>query len=258
MAVVDALLNTTLSAAIRVQVGAKVNGLENLPQRGPAIVLPGPHACESESLAVAAYMSQLRPAFYAKAEYWGRAGFQGALLRRLMEVSGNVPVNRRDPNQADAAINAGVALLLQERALAVYPEGTRTLDTEVKNVYAAYPGFAHTLMRASYLLFLATGVWPNIPIIPVGLIGMRATMPARGGLWPAWCRGKTAINIGAPIYLGVAERETIMTRGHLRDGKVVILGQNRIAQQLGETAMRAVAELSGYTYVPRRLEIPRG
>lgn len=218
-----------LGPLIRHRVHATVIGRENLPRSGPYILAMGSHKTELESAVVSSWLRERTLHFYAKAEYWQK----GRVLRWFMNTIGQIPVERGDARKALAAISDGADLLRRGGVLAVYPEGTRSPDDRL---HGAYPGTVRTLIEAG----------GDMPIVPVGLIGMEAVSPTGGGLWPN--RASVTVVIGKPIYLTPKERWA------LAHGKKLAVGV--VTQRASREMMRAIAGLCGKEYVDKRLPIP--
>lgn len=165
---------------------AHVVGRENLPREGPFIIAAGPHRTEFESALLACNLSEYELHFFAKAEYW-----KGSKLKRwFMDGTGMIPVDRQDSRAAVAQIRQGAEILREGGIVAVYPEGTRGTDAYV---HKGHTGAVRTALQASKLL-----PGGNVPIIPVGMIGMRELNPP--GEKFKLRRGRCTIVIGEPIY----------------------------------------------------------
>lgn len=163
---------------IRLFFRVHVEGLENLPRRGPYIVALGPHRTEMESLIVATYLPVwLR--FFAKQEYWDKH----PILGKIMTGIGLIPLSRSAKAMA-VQIKEGIEVSKKGHILAMYVEATRGFD---ESMHRGYPGFAIISMRSG-----------GVPIVPVGLIGMRKFNPPgkKFRLRP----GRATIVIGEPIY----------------------------------------------------------
>ncbi len=214
---------------LRHMVKAEIEGLENLPRRGGYILAMGSHKTELESAIVSSWLRRRKIHFYAKAEYWRK----NRLLAWFMTAIGQVPVDRGDAQKADQAINVGAELLRQGEIIGIYPEGTRSPDDRL---HGGHTGFARTLVRAG----------GDVPVVPVGLIGMEAISPGGSGYLPR--KGTVKIMIGEPIYLSPAEQLAI------KSGRP---GEALVSRALTKRVMLAIADLCGKPYDPARLNIPR-
>lgn len=115
----------------------------------------------------------------------------------------------------------------------MYPEGTRSPD---EFVHKGYTGFVRTVIRAG----------GDVPIIPVGLVGMESVSPSGSGFVPK--RGNVVIVIGEPIYLTKAEKLL---------AKSERFGQAQVARIVTDRVMRKIAELSGKQYSNEHLVVPQ-
>lgn len=196
----------------------------------------GSHTTELESAVVAVWLRHRQIHFYAKAEYWRK----GWLVRWFMNVVGQIPVERNDARKALEAIEAGAEVLRNGGVLAVYPEGTRSLDGKL---HGAYPGTVRTMMQAVEVRAVPAG---RVPIVPVGLINMDAMSPTGSGFWPKRCQ--VTIVIGKPIYLSQSEQRALAHSERIAKSAVT----RRISQEM----MEEISKLCGKPYTLERLSIP--
>ena len=103
-----------------------VQGLENIPSRGPAI-LASNHLSFSDSVFLALMVSR-RVTFLAKSEYFTGKGFKGLLSRWFFRGAGQVPIDRASGTAAQDALDTGTRILREGKLLGIYPEGTRSPD----------------------------------------------------------------------------------------------------------------------------------
>jgi 1-acyl-sn-glycerol-3-phosphate acyltransferase len=157
----------------------KVEGLENIPQTGPAI-LASNHLAVADSFYLPLVVRR-RITFLAKAEYFTGTGCKGRFLRWFYSTTGQVPIDRTDADTAQAALNTAVRLLNEGRLLGMYPEGTRSPDGRL---YKGKTGLAR--------LALHTGV----PVIPVAMIGTDVVNPPGSKMWKF---GRVTVRFGAPM-----------------------------------------------------------
>jgi 1-acyl-sn-glycerol-3-phosphate acyltransferase len=152
----------------------RVEGADRVPQRGPVILASNHDSfVDIPLLAVAV----ARPVWcMAKQEL-----FRSAFGRWFFHSLGGFPV-RRDRNDV-GAVRAGLAVLRWGRALAMYPEGTRSTEL---------------------LPFLGGSAWMALvigaPLVPVRTIGTRESLPP-GSLWPR--RSEVRVVFGEPLLPGV-------------------------------------------------------
>src|SRR4249920_3148052 len=81
----------------------KVEGLEYVPQSGPAI-LASNHLAVADSFYLPLVVRR-RITFLAKAEYFTGTGLKGRFLAWFYTVAGQVPIDRTDADSAQAALD---------------------------------------------------------------------------------------------------------------------------------------------------------
>lgn len=178
-----------LYGAMKVSVGGPlkmifrpwVEGLENVPAEGPAI-LASNHLSFSDSFFLPAVLDR-KVTFIAKAEYFTTPGVKGRLTAAFFKGVGQLPVDRSGARGAgEAAIRSGIGVLERGELFGIYPEGTRSPDGRL---YRGKPG---GLARVA----LATGA----PVIPVAMIDTEKIQPP-GQVMPKIMR--PGIRIGRPL-----------------------------------------------------------
>ena len=153
----------------------EVEGLDGLPETGPAILCPN-HVSVFDSFVLPAVLPRALT-YVGKAEYlddWKTA--------KLFPALGMIPIDRRGGDHARAALDAAKAVLRGGAWFGIYPEGTRSRS-----------GKLHKGHTGAARLAVETGT----PIYPVGLVGTRQIQPpdqARPNLFE-----KATIRIGTPI-----------------------------------------------------------
>lgn len=138
-----------------------VEGLENIPAEGPAI-LASNHLSFSDSFFLPAVLDR-KVTFIAKAEYFTTPGVKGKLTAAFFKGVGQLPVDRSGSAARKAAIKSGIEVLERGELFGIYPEGTRSPDGRL---YRGKPG---GLARVA----LATGA----PVIPVAMIDTEKIQP---------------------------------------------------------------------------------
>ncbi|UGY90911.1 lysophospholipid acyltransferase family protein [Streptomyces gobiensis] len=193
-----------------------VEGLENIPAEGPAI-LASNHLSFSDSFFLPAVLER-KVTFVAKAEYFTSPGVKGKLTAAFFKGVGQLPVDRSGARgAAEAAIKSAVDVLERGELFGIYPEGTRSPDGRL---YRGKPG---GLARIA----LATGV----PVIPVAMIDTEKIQPP-GKVVPKLMR--PGIRIGKPLDF---------SRYHGMDG------DRFIQRSLTDEVMYEIMKLSGQEYV---------
>jgi len=106
-----------------------VQGLENIPSKGPAI-LASNHLSFSDSIFLP-LMVPRRVTFLAKSEYFTGKGIKGVLSRWFFRGAGQVPIDRASGTAAKDALDTGTRILGEGKLLGIYPEGTRSPDARL-------------------------------------------------------------------------------------------------------------------------------
>jgi len=157
----------------------KVEGLEHVPDSGPAI-LASNHLAVADSFYLPLVVRR-RITFLAKSEYFTGTGLKGRLTAWFYTVAGQVPIDRADADAAQAALTTAQRLLDDGKLLGMYPEGTRSPDGRL---YKGKTGLAR--------LALETGV----PVIPVAMIGTDVVNPPGSKMWRF---GRVTVRFGKPM-----------------------------------------------------------
>lgn len=155
----------------------RVEGRENVPRTGP-VIFASNHLSFIDSVAIP--VASPRPVhFLAKSSY-----FEKWASRQFFTAIGAIAVERGAGQAALDALDQQRALLEDDRAVALYPEGTRSLDGRL---YKGRTGVA--------FLALQTGA----PVVPVGLIGTDKVMPV-GAKVPT-TKERITVRFGEPLDL---------------------------------------------------------
>ncbi|MTE18678.1 1-acyl-sn-glycerol-3-phosphate acyltransferase [Streptomyces sp. TRM43335] len=193
-----------------------VEGLENIPAEGPAI-LASNHLSFSDSFFLPAVLDR-KVTFIAKAEYFTTPGLKGRLTAAFFKGVGQLPVDRSGARGAgEAAIRSGIRVLERGELFGIYPEGTRSPDGRL---YRGKPG---GLARVA----LATGA----PVVPVAMIDTEKIQPP-GKVVPKLMR--PGIRIGRPLDF---------SRYQGMDGDRFVL------RSITDEVMYEIMKLSGQEYV---------
>ena len=203
-----------LGPLMRLLARPTIEGLENIPQRGAAI-LAGNHLAVADSFLLPLLVRR-RITFLAKREYFTQPGLIGRLKKIFFTGVGQVPVDRASASGAQAALDTAVRLLGEGKLLGIYPEGTRSPDGRL---YKGKTGVARMALEAA------------VPVVPVAMIGTEKLNPIGSRMWRPH---HVHVRIGEPLdfsrYAGMA-------------------GDRFIERSMTEEIMYALMELSGQTYV---------
>ena len=157
----------------------KVEGLENIPVKGPAI-LASNHLAVVDSFYLP-LMVPRRMYFLAKSEYFTGTGAKGAFQRWFFSASSQIPIDRTGADAASGALSAAKRKLDAGDLMAMYPEGTRSPDGRL---YKGKTGLARVAMAC------------GVPVIPVAMIGTSDLNPP-GTTVPR--PAKITVKIGKPL-----------------------------------------------------------
>lgn len=188
-----------------------VEGLENIPSIGPAVLCPN-HAAAIDSFFVPAVLDR-NLIYVGKSEY-----LDDWKTRKLFPALGMIPIDRRGGDHAAAALDAARQVLERGGLFGIYPEGTRSRS-----------GKLHKGHTGAARLAVETGA----PIIPVGLIGTAAIQPVDRVL-PRF-RLDVTIRFGEPITV---DRYT---------GRI---GDRAVYRELTDEVMYEIRQLTGLEYDP--------
>ena len=156
-----------------------IEGLENVPAKGPAI-LASNHLSFSDSFFLPLMVP--RPiTFLAKSDYFTGRGIKGLFTKAFFAGVGQVPIDRSGGRASEAAIRTGTRILAAGSLLGIYPEGTRSPNGLL---YRGKTGLARMALEA------------RVPIIPVAMISTFEIQPP-GVIKPRLRR--VGIRIGAPL-----------------------------------------------------------
>jgi len=172
----------TAGPAIRLMFRPRVEGLENVPRTGGAI-LASNHLSVADEWMLGAVVPR-HIAFWAKDEYFNTPGLKGWFYRAVMHAFGAIEVRREGGRAALTAFDAAIPALRAGDLVGVYPEGTRSPDGRL---YRGRTGVARLALLA------------EVPIIPVGCIGTDAVQPI-GTVIPRLGH-KVTIRFGEPLHV---------------------------------------------------------
>ncbi|HZC73963.1 MAG TPA: lysophospholipid acyltransferase family protein [Jatrophihabitans sp.] len=207
-------LELTLAPALRAAFRPEIAGGEHIPSTGPVILVANHQSFADEFFIPLAARRQVF--YFAKAEYFTSPGLRGRAMAAFFRGMGQVPVERGDPRSAAAVIDIGVDVLRQDRALGIFPEGTRSPDGRL---YKFRTGVARLALRS------------GAPVVPVGVIGTRDVQPPDTRHWH---RKPVGVHVGAPMRFGhLAEQER----------------SSRVLREVTEAIRTQIQQLCGQEYV---------
>ncbi|MBN0047499.1 1-acyl-sn-glycerol-3-phosphate acyltransferase [Streptomyces actuosus] len=149
-----------LGPLLRLLFRPRIEGLDRVPESGPAIVA-GNHLSFSDHFLMPAILKR-RITFLAKAEYFTGSGIKGRLVAAFFRSAGQIPVDRSGKDAGRAAIREGLGVLRKGELLGIYPEGTRSHDGRL---YKGKVGVAVMALKA------------QVPVVPCAMIGTFEAQP---------------------------------------------------------------------------------
>ncbi|MFE7182972.1 lysophospholipid acyltransferase family protein [Streptomyces erythrochromogenes] len=201
------LKHVFLGPLLRLLFRPRIEGLENIPEEGAAIVA-GNHLSFSDHFLMPAILAR-RITFLAKAEYFTGPGLKGRLTAAFFRSAGQIPVDRSGKDAGQAALREGLGVLAKGELLGIYPEGTRSHDGRL---YKGKVGVAAMALGA------------GVPVIPCAMVGTFEIQPP-GQKIPNIRR--VTIRFGEPLdfsrYAGM-ERERAVLRAVTDEIMYAILG----------------------------------
>ena len=221
-----AVSRATLTPLVKVLFRAKVTGKKNVPMEGP-VILASNHLSFIDSVVIT-LLAPRTVSFLAKDTYFTGSGFKGALSRWFFHSIGAIPVKRGVGQAAQDALNAGLELLEEEKAFAIYPEGTRSLDGRL---YRGKTGVAWLALKS------------GAPVVPVGLTGTdKVQPPGSNGIKLT----KISVSFGKPLDLSRHGRaESGGARRHATDevmAEIQKLTGQEVADHYNEPPAKGLVE----------------
>lgn len=208
------LKHVVIGPWLRVLFRPWVEGAENLPAKGPAI-LASNHLSFSDSF----FLPLVAPrsiTFLAKSDYFTGRGLKGWFTKIFFTGVGQVPVDRSGGRASEAAIATGDRILRAGRLLGIYPEGTRSPNG---TMYRGKTGLARMALES------------QVPIIPVAMINTFEIQPP-GSIRPRLRR--VGVRFGEPLDFTRYEG--------LEDDRFIL-------RSVTDEVMYALMSLSGQEYV---------
>ena len=149
-----------LGPVLRLVFRPEVEGVENVPAEGPAIIASN-HLSYADWLFMPLAVPR-RVSFVAKAEYFNGRGLRGWLKKTFFSGAGQIPIDRSGADAAAGALMSAKRVLDDGELFGIYPEGTRSHDGRL---YRGKTGVAR--------LALETGA----PVVPVAVVGTDVVAP---------------------------------------------------------------------------------
>jgi 1-acyl-sn-glycerol-3-phosphate acyltransferase len=199
-----------LTPYLRLFFRIRVEGRENIPERGPAI-LASNHISFCDSFFLPLVVPR-RVRYVAKAEY-----FENWKVAWFFRANGHIPIRRGEGSDWKRAMDGAAEALDAGELFGIYPEGTRSKDGRL---HRGHTGPARLALRT------------RTPIIPVGIVGTREVQPPDAKVPKPFKR--VSVRFGRPVEV---------TRYQDRADDRMVL------RSIIDEVMFEIRELSGQEYV---------
>jgi 1-acyl-sn-glycerol-3-phosphate acyltransferase len=209
------LLKAVLTPVFYVLWRVRVEGREHVPSDGGA-VLAANHQSFCDSLFLPLVVPR-KVTFLAKAEY-----FDSPKTAWFFRAVGQIPIRRGGGKETERALETAADALSEGKLVAIYPEGTRSLD-----------GLVHRGRTGVARLSRECGV----PVVPVGIRGTVEVQPVGRRLMRP---GKTVVvRFGEPMRMPPTADRLHPLADH----------DHRDCRAFTDGLMHEIAQLSGNAYV---------
>src|SRR3954464_1117355 len=206
------VLKAVLTPILRFLFRVRVEGDENLPKKGPAI-LASNHLSFSDSIFLPLVLRR-RITFVAKAEY-----FEQRKTAWFFRAVGQIPIKRGGGSASQRALDSAMDVLEGGCLFGIYPEGTRSPDGKL---YKGHTGVARLALKS------------GAPVIAVAMVGTREAQPI----------GQVKPNFFSPIGVKFSKPMYFDRYADRADDP-------RILRQITDEIMFELRSLSGQEYVDR-------
>jgi 1-acyl-sn-glycerol-3-phosphate acyltransferase len=197
----------------------KINGTQNLLGDGPFIIA----ANHTSHIDWAFFYNRFSVITKKYVHCFATSKYHNVFLYRFyVNLSKSIWI---DPKRPVQSMHAALAYLRRREIVAIFPEGTRSLDGKIKKAKA---GVAALALQA------------HVPVVPVGLINAHKVLP-KGAVFPHFTRCEA--NIGEPMNFEGFYKE--------HDEAVDQNDQDKIAEieeKVARIIMKEIARLSNQEY----------
>jgi 1-acyl-sn-glycerol-3-phosphate acyltransferase len=213
--------------AVRLLFRPRVEGAENIPKSGPAILVSN-HISAGDTYLVPT-MLRRRVTFPAKLELFHGRGFKGRLIAWFLKGVGQVPLDRSGGRASTTSMDGVIQVLRKGGLLGIYPEGTRSPDGRL---YKGKTGVARLVLRA------------GVPVIPLAVIN---TEFVPTGILKIPMMKRPVVRIGKPLdFSGYAaagnDREVLRWITDKIMDEVMRLSGQEYVDAYGSSVKAALAE----------------
>src|SRR3954454_5362662 len=206
------VLKAVLTPILRFLFRVRVEGTENLPKNGPAI-LASNHLSFSDSIFLPLVLRR-RITFVVKAEY-----FEDKKTAWFFRAVGQIPIKRGGGSASQRALDSAMEVLQGGGLFGIYPEGTRSPDGKL---YKGHTGVARLALKS------------GAPVIAVAMVGTREAQPI----------GQVKPNFFSPIGVRFSKPMYFDRYGDRADDP-------RVLRQITDEIMFELRALSDQEYVDR-------
>ena len=172
------LIKAVLKPLLKMLYRIRVEGLENVPTTGPAIIAAN-HLSFLDSFFIPLVVKRRKVTYLAKADY-----FKSWKTKWFFHGVGQISCERTGGSKSQQSLEIALDVLKDGNLLGIYPEGTRSPDGYL---YKGRTGVARLALTA------------KVPVIPVGLIGTDEVMPKEAKLPRLTGRLGVKIRFGKPL-----------------------------------------------------------
>ncbi|BDI21827.1 1-acyl-sn-glycerol-3-phosphate acyltransferase [Herbiconiux sp. L3-i23] len=177
-------LGGVLVPFIRATTKLRLRGVENVPETGAFVLSPNHFTnIDPVIIAVALWRIGRAPRFLAKASL-----FKVPVLGAALRVTGQIPVERSGVTRNAVPLDSAEALVREQKAVIIYPEGSLTRDPDVWPMRGKSGAVRVALEQ-------------GIDLIPVAHWGAQGLLPRYGKKLKLFPRTKIDILFGEPVDL---------------------------------------------------------
>ena len=172
------LMKAILKPLLRVIYDIRVEGLENVPKKGGAVISAN-HLSFLDSFFIPLVVKRRKVTYLAKADY-----FKSWKTSWFFKMVGQIPCERAGGKKSEQSLGIALEVLKDGNLLGIYPEGTRSPDGYL---YRGRTGVARLALAS------------KAPVIPCGLLGTDEVMPKEAKLPRFTGRVKVVVRFGKPL-----------------------------------------------------------
>ena len=191
----------------------RVEGLENVPKNGPAIIAAN-HLSFLDSFFIPLVIKRRKMTYLAKADY-----FKSWKTSWFFKGVGQIACEREGGKKSEQSLQIALEVLEEKKLLGIYPEGTRSPDGKL---HRGRTGVARLALAA------------KVPVVPCGLVGTDVVMSKSAKFPRLLGRIEVRVRFGRPLDFSRYE-------GQERDRFVL--------RSVTDEILYEIMQLSGQEYV---------